>query len=256
MKGTDQKRRSTKKVGIVGGMGARAGSDFFSKLVEYAPALTDQEFPEVFIHSNSRIPDRTKAIVYGEASSLPEILRSVKILDQNEVDLVAMACITSYHYYPEVIKHTKANVLHPVELTARFIRKNYPDRTKVGLLATTGTIKSGLFHQIYDEYGLEPVLLDEEDQENFFMTSVYMDNGLKSSVISQEARDLFMFTIPRLKAKGAEVMVGGCSEVQLVIKQSMLDIPYVDAIDLMVKEIVDKCYHLSDGQVIHEPLKV
>ena len=236
-----------KRIGIIGGMGSRAGMELFRKLIEYSPALNDQEFPEILLHSNSCIPDRTQAIVYRKESPLAELSRSVQLLNKSNPDLIAMACVTSYYYHQEVQKLTSAYVVSPVTVTAEYIRSHYPDIRLVGLLATTGTIQSGLFAKTFAEHDLDLVVLDPEDQEQLFMTSVYMKNGLKSAAISDEARDLLLKGAQRLKEYGAQLLVGGCSEVQLVIRNSVFGLPYVDAMDLMAREMTRLVY--STGEI-------
>jgi len=233
------------RIGIIGGMGSRAGAELFDKIIEYSPALKDQDFPEILLHNNSCIPDRTQAILYEKESALPELLRSVQLMNLNETDLIVMACITSYFYYHDVIKHTKARIISPVISTADHIKNMYPEIKSIGLLATTGTIRSGLFDSVFETEGLKIVTLSEKEQEDYFMTSVYMKNGLKSAIISQEAKDLLLAAALRLKERGAMLLIGGCSEVQLVIKKSVHDLPFVDAMDVMAREVVQSCYGVA-----------
>lgn len=234
-----------KKIGIVGGMGSGAAAIFFKKLIDYAPATTDQQFPEIILHNNSLIPDRTRAILYNQESPLDQIQRSIQLLNDSQVDIITLCCITAYYYYPQIIAATTATVINPIELTVDHIVNQYPNVSKVGLLATTGTIRSGLFQSAFEKRGLKLLWLDKDDQEKYFMHPIYMENGLKASVISKKAKDLFMCTIPGLKKKNAELIVGGCSEVSLVLHQDMLDIPLVDPIDLMAKETIGQSYQLT-----------
>ena len=234
---------ASKKLGIIGGMGARASSQFLQKLIEYSPALSDQEQLEIILHSNSRIPDRTKAILYSKDSPLPEMLRSVKIFNENQVEVIVLACITAHYFYDQLLQHTNATILHPVQMVGEYLVKNHLHVRKVGILATTGTLKSALFHRELEKRGLTLVTLNEEDQERYFMQSVYMEYGLKSARISEEALDLFGKCIPPLLEAGAEIIIGGCSEVQIALNQKQVEMPFVDAIDLLAQETVHYCYN-------------
>lgn len=246
--------KAKKKLGIIGGMGARASSIFLQKIIDYSPALTDQEFIEVILHSNAAIPDRTKAIVYHETSPVKELLRSVALFNENNVEVVALACVTSYHFYRDISTISNATIIHPVRLIRKHIKETLSDVKRVGLLATTGTLKSGLFREEFEKYNLELVTLNEADQENYFMQSVYMKNGLKSASISEKAYDLLMTAASKLIGDGAEVIIGGCSEVSIALNQNMLSIPFIDAIDLMALESVNLCYDIKPETIssIHE----
>lgn len=234
--------KSKKKLGIVGGMGSRAASMLFKKIIDASPAITDQEFIEILLHNNSAVPDRTQSIVYGEASPIPEILRSLELFNRNDVDIVVLACITSHYFYDQFQLASKAEILHPISLVKKYILENHSTVRKIGVLATTGTFKTHLFQNEFKDSGIEIVKLNEEDQERLFMKSVYMKNGLKSSEISEKAFQLFEETLPKLMDQGAELFVGGCTEVQIAFANSESQLPYVDTMDVITKEVIRRCY--------------
>lgn len=231
-----------KTLGIVGGMGSRAASMLFRKIIDCSPAVKDQDFIEIVLHNNSAIPDRTQAIVYGGASPIKEILRSIELFNQSRVDVVVLACVTSYHFLEEIQPHSKAEIINPIALVKEHILENYGFVKKIGLLATTGTLKTKLFQNEFQDSGIEMVLLNEEDQENIFMESVYMENGLKSSEISNKALNLFNQALPKLIAQGAELIIGGCTEVQIVLNNKIDNVPYIDVMDVAAKEVIRRCY--------------
>lgn len=74
------------------------------------------------------------------------------------------------------------------------------------------------------------------------MKSVYMENGLKSSVVSAHAIDLMYQAAYLLIERGADLIVGGCSEVSIALQPKRLPRPYVDTMDLMAKAVVRECY--------------
>ncbi len=231
-----------KKLGIVGGMGSRAASILFRKIIDCSPAIKDQDFIEIVLHNNSAIPDRTQAIVYGGASPVREILRSIELFNQSNIDVVVLACVTSYHFFEEIQRHSKAEIINPISLVKEHILEHYGFVKKIGLLATTGTLKTGLFQNEFQDSDIEIALLNEEDQENIFMESVYMKNGLKSSKISNKALTLFNQALPKLINQGAELIIGGCTEVQIVLNNKIDQVPYIDVMDIAAKEIIRRCY--------------
>lgn len=234
-----------KKLGIIGGMGSRAGACFLQKIIGYSPAESDQEFLEIIYHNNAAIPDRTRAIVYNEPSPIDAILRSVDIFNENKVEVIALGCITSYYYYQQIIAYTNACVVNPLDLIFECIEEEHTKAKRIGVLATTGTINSRLFHQALAAKGLEVVTLDQPDQESLFMQSVYMKNGFKSAHISQHARDLMSRSVETLSRKNVDVIIGGCTEVSVALSPDMVDFPYIDTLDLLAKRTVDYCYNFT-----------
>jgi len=231
-----------KKLGIVGGMGSRAGALFLRKVIDYSPAQTDQEFLEIIFHNNSATPDRTRAIVYNEPSSLDHLLRSMDLFNQNKVEAIALACITSYYYYDSIQQRAAGVVINPLHLVTDHLRQKYAEAERIGLLATTGTLSTGLFHRELKTCNAEIVTLPPADQEGLFMRSVYMKGGLKSSRISDEARSLMFQAVGKLIAQGAEVVIGGCTEVSLGLDPNGLGLPYIDMLDLLARKTVEYCY--------------
>ncbi|MBQ4803342.1 aspartate/glutamate racemase family protein [Aquimarina sp. MMG015] len=223
-----------KKIGIISGMGTRAGLYFVNKLIDQIHAPKDQDFPEFILHNNSSVPDRTLAIVYGKKSPERELLRSIKMMNELQVDYIVLTCITSYHFVNMLDKELLKNILNPVELTINvLLQKGY---RRIGLMATTGTIKSKLFHKHSEEIDL--ITLNEKEQEELFMKSIYMDGGLKSSEIKEEAYYLFEKAFDTLKEYEVDVMVGGCSEVQIGYENITTEIPYIDTMSVLVDEVI------------------
>lgn len=221
-------------------MGTRAGLLFLDKLTERISAPKDQDFPEFIVHNNSAVPDRTLAIVYGEKSPKEELLRSINIMKLCDVDYIVSTCVTSYYFINRLDEAMKRNILNPIDLVFNRISERYNYPIKVGLLATTGTIKSRLFHNRFSNSPYELVTLDEYDQEEKFMKSVYMVGGLKSAQISDQAYVLFQESVDRLKEKNVDIIIGGCTEVQIGFSKIEEAIPYVDAVDVLVEEVIHK----------------
>lgn len=237
-----------KKLGIIGGMGSRAGANFLQRAIDLCPAVRDQEFIEILLHSNSSIPDRTRAIVYGEASPMPELLRSVEMMNTWGADYIVLTCNTSYYYGERLEAASRGEILSPIPLLTRHVKES--GFRKIGLLATTGTLRASIFQQAIAGHDLELITLDNHDQETLFMRSVYMDGGLKSSEIKHEAYSLMHQSARKLLQAGAEVIIGGCSEVSLGMAGHTLPVPYTDTMDLLAKEVISKCY--QDNHSGHE----
>ncbi|NML37860.1 aspartate/glutamate racemase family protein [Chitinophaga sp. G-6-1-13] len=233
-----------KKMGIVGGMGARAGALFLQKIIDYSPAISDQDFPEIIFHNNAGVPDRTKAILHNGPSSLNALLKSIDLFNQQDVELIALACVTSYYYYEQLRRHTNACIMNPLHLVAEAVREKSPGNApRVGLLATSGTISAGLFHEALGREGIEVVTLNRTDQEEVFMRAVYMENGFKSNHISTEARRLMALAFEKIQNNGVDVVIGGCTEISLDASPASADYRFIDVLDLLAKKTAAYCYY-------------
>jgi aspartate racemase len=225
------------RLGIVGGMGSPAGAWLFSHILAYAKAERDQDYPEILLHNNSRIPDRTEAILYGGKSPIPELARSIHIFNSSGMDIAVLACMTAYYYHRQLAAIFRGRLVDPVELVLRkILDARGPGIKRVGLMGTSGLIRSNIFPDRFGPAGLEIITLDEDDQQKYFMTPIYMPSGIKSGINTPEIRDLFWTQSQILTAKGADVLVGACSEIPLVLDRTF-DRPFFNVFDLLAKEL-------------------
>lgn len=222
-------------------MGSVAAVYFFRRLVELTPAQTDQEYIETFIHNNTSIPDRTQGILYGGVSPLPELKRSVAILNGMGAEFIVFACMTSHYFISELQKTSKAVIIDGVAETAAYIKDNLPRVRKAGVLASTGAVKTGVFQKALKRVGIEPVVLEDEDQERYFMQPIYEPWGIKVGNIGARPRKRLERGARILVEKGADAVIAGCSELPLVLSQERMSFPLVDTIDVLLQAAINHC---------------
>ncbi len=232
-----------KVLGIIGGMGSIASTNFLKELMSQTPAQNDQEYIEIILHNNSKIPDRTEAILHNGESPVKELKRSAKILENTGADYILFECITAHHFAGEVTKELKdAKFLNMIDVTVDRIKKEYGDLKNIGILATTGAIDSGLWQKSLKKHSLNPVLMDREIHEEEFMKSIYDKEGIKNNFITDRNRDKMLKCVENLKQKGAEAVIAGCTEVPLILNQKDIDLPLIDPPEIMIEKIINIFY--------------
>ena len=142
-----------KTIGIIGGMGPLATADLFEKIVGHTKAACDQEHLHVVIDSNTNIPDRTAALLHGGADPLPELAKSAGRLEKMGADVLIMPCNTAHNYYDGIAAAVSVPVLHMVRLTAQALVER--GVKKAGLLASDGTVRTGIYQKSFAGSGVE-----------------------------------------------------------------------------------------------------
>lgn len=238
-----------KTLGIVGGMGSHASLWLFDRIIQLSKVHNDQDYLEIILHSNSKIPDRTKAILHGGASPLPELKRSFDFLSDQGIDVGVMACMTAYYFYPDLVDQFSGTLLHPIDFVVDELENNprCQNKKRIGLIGSTGMLKGGIYQRKLEPLGYEIMTVNDEEQEQYFMYPIYKKRGFKAGVFNEENKALFMEQLNILKANGAEVIVGACSEIPLIIDRynintDEMELPFIDAFDLLARKVVDYCY--------------
>ena len=211
-----------KVIGIIGGMGPLATCDLFQKIVLHTDARTDQEHPRVVIDSNTAVPNRTDALLHGGPSPVPEIVKSVKRLESAGAEMLLIPCNTSHCYYDEIAAQAAVPVLHMIALTrdalcARSVRC-------AGLLATDGTVQTGVYQRTFEDSGIELLLPPPQDQSSV-MGVIY--DGVKAGNTLYDA-SAFRRCCEGLLARGAETLILGCTELPPAFSIYRLDYPATD----------------------------
>src|SRR5260370_37116648 len=98
-------------VGVLGGMGPLATAHFLQDLTELAQGARDQDHVRSLVYCNSKILDRSDAILQRGASPLPELLASVALLERNGVDVIVIPCNTAHYWLPQSRAATRVPVL-------------------------------------------------------------------------------------------------------------------------------------------------
>jgi len=223
-----------KIVGILGGMGPEATIDLFAKIVHSTPASRDQDHLRIIIDNNPRIPDRQEAILEGGPSPVPHLIETARNLEAVGADFIVMPCNTAHYWIEEIRKAVRIPVIDMIKETAEEVARLYPSSRTVGLLAATGTVRSGLYQRRLLDVGIRMVSPSDDDQAAL-MRVIYAVKSGNSSKSSAAAIEIGQ----RLVAAGAEAVIAGCTEIPLILGAGDLSIPIIDATEVLAKRAVE-----------------
>lgn len=214
-----------KTIGIIGGMGPVATIDLYKKMVDQTPAEKDQDHIHVIIDSYPQIEDRTGYILHGGINPAPRLVESAKRLEAAGVDALIMPCNTAHYFAEDIERAVNIPLIHIVRCSAEAIKNKYPETKKIGLIATTGTIKAGVYGSILKEYGFETIDLPEKIEDNI-MDCIY--KGVKAGKIEEYSR-LFQQCVDEITDLGADLLIEGCTEIPLLMPYVKTKLPAIDA---------------------------
>ena len=193
-------------LGILGGMGPMATVDFMRKLVDATPATRDQDHLGALVLQAPDIPDRTRAILEGGPDPLPAMAAGLRRLEAAGATRLAIPCNTAHHWHAALQARTALPILHIVEAVADVLIARGDRCGSVGLLATTGTLKAGLYPGHLTRHGF--VCVAPEDQDAVMRAIRLAKAGALAEaglLLRAQARSLF--------AAGCGQVVLACTEI-------------------------------------------
>ena len=211
------------KVGMIGGLGPAATVDLYDKIVKATPATIDQEHIKLVVEQNPQIPDRTDALLRGGTDSTLALYNCAKRLERDGCDAIIIPCNTAHAFVPYMQRHLKTPFINMQQVTLDEIKTKFGDSARIGLLASTGTVKTGIYARKAEEMGLSLFVPDDQHQEDV-MAAIYGPEGVKAGKTDGRCReDLLRAAEWLVREKGCNVLILGCTELPLILHEGDLD---------------------------------
>ena len=154
-------------IGILGGMGTQAGLDFCNKLAVLNRGKIDQEYPLFLLYNKSNIPGRPESIG-SQTTNLTNLktnktskkkydrvlkclLKGCKLLEKNNCKFIVIPCNTAHYWFDDLQRKINIPIINMPKEVFIFTKKNCKKNSKVGLLATEGTLKTGVYNKFFDQ---------------------------------------------------------------------------------------------------------
>jgi aspartate racemase len=238
-------------IGVLGGMGPEATNQLCALITALTPVSRDQEHIPVITYNNSLIPDRVGAADGLSQSPAPEMARTARVLERAGADLLVMPCNLAHLFIEEVQREIRIPILNMIEETATFIVAAHPSLRRVGLLASTPTIRHRLYESSLAAHRRVVLVPEPLAQQALVMEAIYGERGIKSGH-KDEPRALLMKAARQLLAEGAELIIAGCTEVSLVLGAGQAAFQVVDPLAVVARVAVERARAGSAGRGVNE----
>ena len=224
-----------KILGVIGGMGPQATCLFYQQVISRTDAACDQDHIPMIILNHSTIPDRTAAILSGHGDAVYSLLlQDAKELEQHGAAAIAIPCNTSHYFADRLQKELSIPIIHMIRETAQAMVNQ--GKRRIGILATDGTIQTGLYQSECARLGAEAVVPSPEIQK-IVMHIIYQEvkQGLPGS------RSLFAKIDQELRQQGCDAAILACTELSCFAAEHDLLDYYTDAMGILVKQCILAC---------------
>ena len=226
----------TQRLGILGGMGPQATQVFFQRVLARTAASRDQEHIPTLIISDPFIPDRTAAILSGDTEPcFRRLLADARELEGCGCTVLALPCNTAHYFVDRLQGEIGAPIIHMVRETAGELSR--AGRRRAGILATDGTVRTGIYQRECRALGLETVDPDPEIQK--LVMSVIYDEIKRGEPGSPEK---FARIDRHMREKGCDCAVLACTELSVYrVNHGLPGDFYVDAMEVLAERCVTRC---------------
>ena len=215
-------------IGILGGMGTQAGLDFCNKLAVLNRGKIDQDYPLFLLYNKSNIPGRPESI--GIQTSrltnrfsnsknnkkyklvLDSLLKGCRLLKKDKCKFIVIPCNTAHYWYDDLKKKIKLPIINMPKEVYIHAKKTCKKKSPIGLLATEGTIMTGVYNKFFDtNYKLiHPNRLIQKNSVNQAIKLVKMGN-VKAA--AKRIKPAINFLIK----KKCKKIILGCTELPIAI---------------------------------------
>ena len=231
------KERKEGILGVLGGMGPQATNTFYQRIIDRTQAEKDQEHLQVLIWSDAKIPDRTAGILAGPEAAeqvYQALLDGARLLERAGCTVLAIPCNTSHYFADRLQAQLKIPLIHMIRETVAAIQAM--GKKTVGILATDGTVRTGIYQKELTAAGLTPVTLPERLQKT--VMSIIYDEIKRGETGSREK---FGEVDAWLRQAGCDCAILGCTELSVYRNLHSLPPYYIDAMEVLAQQAILRC---------------
>lgn len=218
-----------KTLGVIGGVGPLSTAYFMEVLINMTDAVTDQEHLDMIVLNHCEIPDRTAYILDSTKDNpLPMMLEDAKRLESLGCSAIVTPCNTAHYFYDELQAAVEVPFFNMIDETAAFLFSQGASRA--GVMATNGTVATGLFQRALSSHGIEPVLPSVQNQQ--YVMDIIYDNIKAGKPVDFNK---FKAVIGELRLNGCDHVILGCTELSILKRDFGLDGFFVDSLEVLCR---------------------
>ena len=213
-----------KTIGLIGGMSWESTIPYYKIINEFVgKALGGLHNARIILYS-VEFGELEQYMTVGEWDKIEKVLADAAMKLQNAGAEVILICTNTMHkMFPQIQEMVDVPMIHIADATADELERC--GKKKVALLGTRYTMTEDFYKSRLVKRGFEVYIPDEEDIR--LVNDVIFDE-LCCGIIKNSSRDAYSAIISKLRDKGAEAVILGCTEIGMLIKQDDSVLPVFD----------------------------
>lgn len=217
-----------KTIGLIGGMSWESTLHYYKIINEvYRNQLGGFHSAKILLYS----VDFSQVQGWMEEGDWASIARLLSVtaenLEKGGVDFLVLCTNTMHQLVPEIMNNIKIPLLHIAEATAEQLLKE--KLNQVALLGTRYTMEQSFYRDRLKEKGVNAIIPDLEERAQ--INGIIFDE-LCQGIVLEKSKSIFLEIILKLKDRGAQGVILGCTELGLLIQKEDVSLPVFDTTEI------------------------
>jgi aspartate racemase len=226
--------KESRIAGVIGGMGPEATVDFMAKVFAFTSAEIDQDHVQMLVDHNPTIPSRHAALFCDGEDPAPVICAMAARLEVSGADFLVMPCNFAHMFQEQIVAATNIPLISIIDETVAEVTRRFPDVDSVGILAAEGCVHSGTYQAALGKSSLSSVMQTSGELKELMTLINAIKAGERTEQIEIDMRELAEALVKR----GAQLIIAACTELPLVLDETMLSVPLVLSTDVLVRRTI------------------
>jgi len=230
-----------KTIGLLGGMSWESTATYYRVLNEGIKSALGGFHSARIAMVSVDFDEIEKLQQAGDWEQMAQLLAAAaKSVESAGADFLLICTNTMHKVSPQIEQAISIPLLHIADATAEQLLRD--QITCVGLLGTQFTMEQDFYkRRLSEKFGIEVVIPDAVDRK--LVHEVIYDE-LCLGKIEDNSRSSYVKIIHKLKQRGAEAVILGCTEIALLVQQAHTPVPLYDTTGIHAQQAIR--YALAD----------
>lgn len=226
-----------KIIGIIGGMSYESSIHYYERINNQVNQIVGGLTCAKLLIYNVNFEEIRKLMLENKWDEIGvELAKIAKILETAGADYIVVATNTMHKLADYIQSQINIPLIHIADCVADKCKEN--NILNVGLLGTKYTMVENFLVDRLKQNGL--TVTAPKDKENIDEIDRIIFDELCKGEVKDSSREYYKKVINQMiREDGIEGIILGCTEIEMLIKQSDLDIPIFDTTQSHIDSIVD-----------------
>jgi len=228
----------SKIVGVIGGMGPHGSNRFMELIYTYKKLKKDHLYPRIILDSNTKIPSRTRAIIYNEKSPLNGMIESANKLYEFGVNAIALPCNTAHIWIQSLQKKTKIPIFDITDIVSKKIDEKYKlKKVNIYIFGTALTTKKRIYIRKLSNFKNIKIITINNTNQKRIEKLIYL---IKENNFQNNYKKKFQLILKNLKFKKEEnLIILACTELSYFNSIKYKNIRIMDTNSILAQTVFD-----------------